>query len=240
MKNIWFNSMALLSMAMMLGLAGCSPVKDIQIPHKASAPSDTVGIFLVVDGSGSMADAVKNANGQNEAKCTIANRALLSVGNHIDGYLNSGHKVVLGIVLFRNSDVFVEAKAELSSNATGFIQAWIDTYKGPSGGTPIGAAIIAAAQEMAPMNLKSRHIIIVTDGESNCGPSPESVIPSVLKKFADAGTPLGVHFVAFDTSASQFNAVKNFGATVLSASDEKQLTGNLHNILKNQILEREE
>ncbi len=51
---------------------------------------------------------------------------------------------------------------------------------------------------------------------------------------------MSVHFVAFDVDAKLFNPVKKLGATVVSATDEKQLNTQLEYILQRKILLEEE
>jgi len=49
-----------------------------------------------------------------------------------------------------------------------------------------------------------------------------------------------VHFIAFDVDAKVFASVKKQGATVVSASDEKQLNSQLEFILQKKILLEDE
>jgi hypothetical protein len=51
---------------------------------------------------------------------------------------------------------------------------------------------------------------------------------------------VSVHFIALDTDAKVFNPVKKQGATVVSASDEKQLNTQLEFIMQRKILLEEE
>jgi hypothetical protein len=51
---------------------------------------------------------------------------------------------------------------------------------------------------------------------------------------------VSVHFVAFDVDAKVFDPVKKLGATVVGASDEKQLNTQLEYILQRKILLEEE
>jgi hypothetical protein len=51
---------------------------------------------------------------------------------------------------------------------------------------------------------------------------------------------VSVHFVAFDVDAKVFDGVKKLGATVVGASDEKQLDTRLDDILQRKILLEEE
>ena len=50
------------------------------------------------------------------------------------------------------------------------------------------------------------------------------------------GAPVYFHFVAFDVDARVFAGVKKNGATLVSASDEKQLNDKLSFVLEEKIL----
>ena len=62
-----------------------------------------------------------------------------------------------------------------------------------------------------------------------------------VKSRADAkGTSISTHFVAFDVDAKVFDPVKKLGATVVGASDERQLNTQLEFIFEKKILLEEE
>jgi hypothetical protein len=147
------------------------------------------------------------------------------------------------IVVLRNSKATLSRTAILTNGAEEFFSSWVNDYEkaGPDGGTPLGNAIVAGANEILPLKLKSKHIIVLSDGESNQGDSPEEVIPSLAKQFTDSGCSLNMHFIAFDVNASIFSGVKQLGATVVGASNESELNNQLDYILKEKILlERDE
>ena len=249
MKNIWFNGMALLAMAIMVGITGCSDAPQsktlaLSAPSIAT-PADTVGVFVVIDGSGSMAENVTNSQGQQEQKWEIAKRAMVSVGNRLDTYLQtaSGRKIALGVVLFKDAVVSLDSLTVMTSSnsVTSFLQDAVTHFGTPAGGTPIGDAITFSAKHLLSLPIKSKHIMIITDGDNTVGPSPESVWVDIRNQFAVSGCPLGLHFVAFDVAASKFNSIKQMGATVVGASNENELKSKLDSVLKDKILlERED
>jgi hypothetical protein len=66
------------------------------------------------------------------------------------------------------------------------------------------------------------------------------VLPNLKRVAEQKGTPISVHFIAFDVAAKEFNSVKKLGATVVSAADEKQLNSQLQFILQRKILLEDE
>jgi hypothetical protein len=66
------------------------------------------------------------------------------------------------------------------------------------------------------------------------------VLPRLKQQAEQKHSGLSVHFVAFDVAAKVFDAVKKQGATVVAASDEKQLDTQLQFILQKKILLEEE
>lgn len=224
-----------------VGCSDSSNVPKAESIRATNIPANTIGVFVVMDGSGSMAENVVNAQGHAEQKYIIANRALIALGKRLDTYLCSPDRhIFTGIVLLHDSKYFISAEALLDKGAENFFKGWVSKYPGPNGGTPLGWAIEKASDEMLNLNLKAKHIIVITDGENNIGKPPEAVMPKILDCFVKKGSPLGIHFLAFDVSASIFNEPKKLGATVLGASNESELNEKLNVVLKDKILlERE-
>jgi hypothetical protein len=177
----------------------------------STVPSSSIGVFFVVDYSGSMADTVMNNNGVPEAKNEIVKRAIVSVGKNLDSYLKtSNNNIFTGIVVLRNSKVSLWEVNSLNSNVEKAFHGWIDKYLNcsPDGGTPLGFAIEKAYYGMRDVTLKAKHVIILTDGESNSGTAPEVIINTCK---AVNISPTEFHFVAFDVNANVFDAVKRLG-----------------------------
>jgi len=65
-------------------------------------------------------------------------------------------------------------------------------------------------------------------------------MPRLKQQAQEKQATVSVHFVAFDVDAKVFAPVKKLGATVVGASDEKQLNTQLEYILQRKILLEEE
>jgi len=222
-------------------VAGCSgsvpaPVKTVDLPVE----TDNIAIYIVWDGSGSMAQSVKNDKGVDESKDAISRRALESIGNRLDQYLSmsKNRAIGLGLVLLNHGRVLYEGFGIANNNkkASEVIKKW--KVPSPDGGTPLGNAIKLASDQLAIIkNAPAKHIMVLTDGGSNAGPSPDAIMDGLSKE----GIKNGIHFVAFDIDAGLFKAVQDRGATVVGASNEKELNEKFDFILKEKILlERED
>jgi len=131
---------------------------------------------------------------------------------------------------------FTQAKVKVGIpfrqfQAAAFVE-WAGNFKSPVGGTPLGEGIKKASQMLAASKALKKHILIVTDGESNQGESPKMVIAR-MKRQQDLTS---VYFVAFDVSAQVFDPVKKLGATVVSAANELELKTEIDNLLGKKIL----
>ena len=62
------------------------------------------------------------------------------------------------------------------------------------------------------------------------------IMPIINREAEKRHSSVSVHFIAFDVNATVFNGVKNQGATVAAAADERQLNSEIDFILQNQIL----
>ena len=68
-----------------------------------------------------------------------------------------------------------------------------------NGNTPTGPALTAVTQSLQQKGYRGATIVLVSDGESNCGPPPCEVAKSVV----DAGFDLTVAAVAFDIQSGK-------------------------------------
>jgi uncharacterized protein with von Willebrand factor type A (vWA) domain len=208
---------------------------ELASPASGDAPQLREGIaaVLLVDVSGSMDDRI--ARGE-ERKIAIARRAALDLVTQFDAYADAhpGEPVLIGLFEFSGSaaastrDVIplsapdpVAAKSALARMSA-------------NGGTPIGAAMIAGKRALDQSGLSRRHLLVVTDGENTDGYAPDDVM-AALGRRPEAERP-SVYFVAFDISASRFNAVRDAGGLVLEAANAKELTQTLDFLLTGKIL----
>lgn len=220
-------------------MSGCGNVVDKNTTKNKSVPVNTIGTFIVVDYSGSMAEEVNGGR-----KCDIVKRNMVEVGYQMDKYLktNPNSNLYIGMILMHKSQVIIEPSVTLRENASGMLRAMAKSYLNvnPDGGTPLGIAMEAAWKTMKDLDIRSKNIIVLTDGESNCGKSPDNFMQELKTAYTN-GSPVGINFLAFDVNSACFNGVKNLGATVVSASNEKELNEKMEYILREKILlEKEE
>jgi hypothetical protein len=206
----------------------------------ARAEADSIGLAIVYDTSGSMGLTVPDSVGKGTPKYVIANRAFLAIVDRLEAF----HKEHPAIVLRTSLTVFEKLEARTVVPFGDFqpeqLRAWIRDFSKPEGPTPLGEALRTAGEPLVTSKLSRRHVLVVTDGESNGKLSPPNAIIALRNALAPGDVSLGFHFVAFDVAASAFGPVKSLGATVLSASNEQQLGVQLATILEKKILLEDE
>jgi hypothetical protein len=229
-----------LSLAVLAALALLGPDTAV----RAATHEDGVALAIVYDTSGSMRDSVPDRAGKRAPKYVIANRALEAIANQVQAFAtNAGsattpHKIQTALFVFRGGEA--RAAIPLGPFDAGALQDWARRFSSPQGGTPLGNALRTAGQSVLNSPLSRKHVLVITDGLNTVGPPPESVMPDLKRQAARSQVSLGVHFVAFDVDARQFEPLKKLGATVVGAGDEKQLNSQLEFILQRKILLEEE
>jgi hypothetical protein len=232
MKTV--SSLAIMAAVIMSGLATGRAV---------AATEEGVAVAIVYDTSGSMKDGVRDASGKSSPKYIIANRALKAVAQQIQTFATnsasgSPRRIDAGLFVFRGDSA--RAAVKFGPFDAAALLAFAEHFSDPSGNTPLGNALTLAGQAVMDSPLSRKHVLIITDGMNTAGPPPEVTLPVLKRKSGEKGTSVSVHFIAFDTNAKVFNPVKKQGATVVSASDEKQLNSQLEYIMQRKILLEEE
>ncbi len=197
---------------------------------RASDSQPGVAIAIVYDTSGSMSDRVANSKNQQEAKFQVASEALKSILEKVDLYAKS-HPVEAALITFQGTPVPL-GKWDKKAFDSG-----LSKVSNPSGGTPLGEAISTAASTLRSSKLSRKHIVVLTDGESNGPLKPEAALREMKKKDG-AGSPQ-IYLVAFDVNSQAFDSVKKEGSTVLPASG-KNLESGLKNLFSEKILLEDE
>lgn len=208
-----------------------------------AAEEEGVALAIVYDTSGSMRDAVQDANGGSAPKYVIANRALIAVAKQIQRFATNSasgtpRKIETGLFVFRG-DSARQAIPFGPFDAT-VLENWARHFSNPSGNTPLGNSLTVASQAVLESPLPRKHVLFITDGMNTVGPKPEDVLPGLQRKAGQKGAAVSVHFIAFDADAKIFSPVKKLGATVVGAADEKQLDSQLEFILQRKILLEDE
>jgi len=198
---------------------------------------DGLAAVVLVDVSGSMADRVRDADGDRQRKIVIAQRAALDLVRSFDTYARAhpAETVSVGIFEFSARDGQPSARVVVAPGPPDVeaARARIDEMR-PRGGTPIGEAMIEARRALDATGLRRRHLLIVTDGENTGGVSPVEVARVMESQEEAARAP--IYFVAFDVAANAFAGVKQHGGLVLSAKDGAELSSTLDELLSDRIL----
>ncbi len=232
MKNI-----PLLAVLAALGILGQS------LTSVVAAAEEGVALAIVYDTSGSMKESVRDANGRSAPKYIIANRALKAITKQIQTFATNSltggsRKVEAGLFVFSGNSA--RQAVPFGPFKAAALEDFARRFSNPNGNTPLGNSLTLAGQAVLESPLPRKHVLIITDGENTVGPKPEDTLPALRQKAAQKGSSVSVHFVAFDTDARVFNPVKKLDATVVSASDEKQLNTQLEFIMQRKILLEEE
>ncbi len=202
-----------------------------------------VALAIVYDTSGSMKDAVLDKDGKAAPKYLIANRALAAIVRQIQTFSTNSasgapRSIEAGLFVFNSPGAREAVKFGPFDAAA--MENWARRFASPSGNTPLGNALDAAARAVLKSPLPRKHVLVITDGMNTAGPPPADVLPRLKLRAEREHYSLSVHFVAFDVDAKVFDAVKKLGATVVGAADEKQLDSQLDFILQKKILLEEE
>ncbi len=204
--------------------------------------SDGLALAIIYDTSGSMRETVPDKDGRPAAKYLIANRALAAIARQIAAFGSNSasgpRRIDAGLFVFESPGAREAIKFGPFDSAA--FENWAKGFSSPVGGTPLGNALNLAGQTVLRSPLSRKHVLVITDGISNTGPPPASVMPRLKQQAEKQGADLGVHFVAFDVAAKVFEPVKKLGATVVGAANELQLNNQLEYILQKKILLEEE
>ena len=208
-----------------------------------AAEQEGVALAIIYDTSGSMHDSVRDSTGRSAPKYVIANRALVAVAKQIQAFASSTagpapRKVEAGLFVFSGDSAREAVKFGPFDAAA--LERFARDFTTPSGNTPLGNALSVATRKVMSSPLSHKHVLIITAGMNTAGPTPAAVMPKLKQQAEEKQTTVAVHFVAFDVDAKVFDGVKKLGATVVGASDEKQLDTQLEYILQRKILLEEE
>jgi hypothetical protein len=217
-----------------LALVAAALIVSGQTPAPSSAPAGAppaLALVILYDGSGSMGDKVPDLNGNPTPKFRLANNAVRTIAQKMENFrTNKNVNIDAGLLYF--TDAKVKVGIPFQSFQEGKFEEWAGNFRSPVGGTPLGNGIKEANKMLATSHALKKHILVVTDGESNQGETPQGV----LERMKARGDLTSVYFVAFDVAAKVFDPVKKQGATVVSAANELELKTQIDSLLGKKIL----
>ncbi len=200
-------------------------------------PREGTAAAILVDVSGSMREAVRDAKGGSSPKIEVARRCVQALVAQAEKHVkaNPGSPVRLAIFEFSSRDRMPSVRPVLplgppdaASAAKALARMQAD------GGTPIGDAMIEAKRALDRAGVAKQHLLVVTDGQNTRGYRPGDVASAMNRLPDDERAAL--YFIAFDVDEKHFEAVKQEGGLVLSARNEAQLGETLDYVLTGKIL----
>lgn len=177
-------------------------------------------VLILLDTSGSMSD--RDAHGR--VKMQAAKSAILTQIQELPADAR------LGLMTYPAQDMRpvngcqpAETRSEVSGNSLETIGATLGILPEPDGGTPTGEALAQAADYLEGGALAGVTIVLISDGESNCGRDS----CEAAKEIKAQGTDVVINTVGFDIAAtgkSQLQCIAAAGGgTFADASDSDQL-----------------
>ncbi|MBN2511467.1 MAG: VWA domain-containing protein [Sedimentisphaerales bacterium] len=214
-----------------------NPIMRALTESSAAAQREGIAIGVAFDVSGSMKDNVVGVGGKMMPKIQVARQCALDILKQADAFVQKHPEQPVEVGVFEFSSrhrqpscrqVIPFGPINLSA-ATAAVSRMV-----PDGGTPIGDAVIHVKQAMDRAGLKTKHLLVITDGENNQGYAPGDVV-DVLSRLPDDRRS-SVYFFAFDVAANKFNAVRDAGGLILSAANGTELQQTLDYVLMGKIL----
>jgi von Willebrand factor type A domain len=206
------------------------PGHDIDLPEPHDSPGTAVAVLI--DTSGSMRDAVKDAAGKPRTKSQLAHEALEKILQRSAAWTKEHPDKRLEVSLHPFSGGVHDALA-LGKLDDDRVKAGLGKVPQPDGGTAIGQALIVGFRSVWGSGCQRKFVLCITDGENTVPPDPAAVLRQLHQQ---TGGKVEVHFIAFDVKASTFAFLKDYNGRVVEASDAKQLEEELTKIYEKRIL----
>jgi Mg-chelatase subunit ChlD len=202
-----------------------------------SEPREGTAVVVLVDTSGSMMQSVEDRGGQKREKYLIARDALERIIQRTAEWRKTHPKANLQMGIYNFSSTVNEVLPVVEFDEARARGALARIPK-PAGGTAIGKALESGYKALYRSGCIRKFVVCITDGENTTGPPPDWIARNL---HAQTGGEVELDFVAFDTSASQFQFLKEANGHVVEASDGEQLGRQLTQIYEQRILvEKEE
>lgn len=211
-------------------LAPPQAVRSMALPQVE--PRAGTAVVVLVDTSPSMADAVDDHAGRRRPKHDLAREALARIVEVTQAWQQQhpDQTLEMGLVSFARSPASTLPVAAFDAK---LVREAIGRIHPPGDGTAIGLALEEGFRELYSTGCTRKHLVCITDGQSNIGPDPAAVARQL---HSQTQGEVALHFIAFDTSGAQFAFLKEVNGTVAEAADGAQLQQRLVEIYEQRIL----
>lgn len=205
---------------------GLTPAETNEISY------DKNSIVVVLDTSGSMREQLGE-----KRRIDVAKEKLLTMLEQYNARTNGGTSLEMGILYFADETV-IRTLAPFGPFAYDDLTKAVTSIDAQHSGTPLGDALIEAERLLDARASGRKHILLITDGENQNGPSPKRVYRSLTAVNAALGDATALYLVAFGTDPAYFRDLQEQGATVIDAQTPQALESGLRETVE-LILEKE-
>jgi len=180
------------------------PKPGIELPR--AEPRLCTAVAILLDASTSMIHSVRGTDGVERPKHEIAREALERIIDQTTAHVKKHPdlSLQLGILRFSSSIEEILPMAPFEPEPA---RAALRQVRASSG-TAIGRALAGGFKALRATGCVRQHWICITDGENTSGPSPDCIARDLHRETQGA---VGIHFVAFDTSARRFGFLGDVG-----------------------------
>ncbi|MFN0052436.1 MAG: vWA domain-containing protein [Planctomycetales bacterium] len=212
-----------------------SPPTGQQVPPiELPQPAQRLGtaVVVLVDTSPSMAQAVNDHAGRLRPKSELAREALQRIMEVTDVWhqQHADAPLYLGLISFAGACATTLPVGPFDAAQA---RAALANIRPPRDGTAIGIALEEGFQALYSTGCIRKHLVCITDGENTVGATPDLVARQL---YSQTKGDVEIHFVAFDTAASQFAFLKDVNGSVVQAADGAELQARLIELYEQRIL----
>lgn len=218
-------------------------------PQLASRDDMGISVVLAVDCSGSMSGPPKAGGSPKYEEASQALGKVVEVLGRLVESAPPGQVLKVGVLKFSSG---VSELLPLTVMDKAGIQrlAGIVSDPGnfaPQGSTAIGEAVERAAEWLSQSGTILRSLIVVTDGQNMEGVEPSWTLSAIYNNRNSATTAdfpvttssILVSFIGFDIDSGLFRPLEAYGARILSATDQSELSAALSSLLEADITKLE-
>jgi hypothetical protein len=215
-----------------LGCGRAAPTIPTHIDLPAAEPVHGTAVVILVDTSGSMRDPVRDHDGKKRPKDEIARAALDKIVQSTADWKKTHADQMLQLGILEFSD-HVQRVLPVAAFDQAKSTAAVKKIRAPEGGTAIGLALEDGFKALYGTGCDRKFLLCITDGENTVGPTPDHVARQL---YGQTNGQVEMHFIAFDTSAAQFNFLKDVNGQASEAADAAQLQAELARFYEKRIL----
>jgi len=205
-------------------------------PEPVKAGAGSIGVVILIDTSGSMAQSPKNAADKQRPKSALANEALQEIVRQTSAWAKKhAEKQPINVAITSFSET-VKPVLGMGKFDEATTEKAIKSIPSPTSNTAIGLALLDGWSALKAAGCERQYILCITDGENNKGVAPPEALAQITRENKEKNGKLEIHFIAFDVQANLFGYVKDYDGHLVEAGNLEQLKAELARIFKERVL----